>query len=199
MKQNEQTKGAAGAAGIGERSHREQMKKASARIAPGTATDSTADSTVAVGTLRFGVGERVLCLVGRKGAFTPESAAIRIQSRYRGRAGRHAATRQRWSKEAEEAAMHGARVPRSAMDVQSLQRLIYGLEDLAALCFHCGRPCHGQGDGWEWSPTKSKQSIQRMPSNTVQTCCRTTYILMLTLVCNVWTRSDREWLLLPHV
>eukprot|EP01043_Picozoa_sp_COSAG02_P042772 COSAG02_NODE_3662_length_6405_cov_62.673327_3_plen_780_part_00 len=166
VKQTGQTKGAAGA----ERSHREeQMKTTSARAALGTEPDPIADKPVAL-TLRFGVGDRVMCFVGRKGAFTPESAAIRIQSRYRGRAGRHAASRQRWAKEAEVAATHGARVPRSAMDVQSLQRLISGLEDLAALCFHCGRPCHGQGDGCEWSAAKSERSIQCMSSASVETC-----------------------------
>ena len=51
----------------------------------------------------------------------------------------------------------GARVPRSAMDVQALQRLIYGLEDLSASCFYCGRPCRGQGDGWEWNAAKGSE------------------------------------------
>ena len=191
--QTEQQQGAAKA----ERSHREEQRKTtSARTGPGTAADPAPDKT-ALATLRFGVGDRVMCFVGRKGIFTPESAAIKIQSRYRGRAGRQVATRQRWSKEAELAATHGARVPRSAMDVQSLQRLIYGLEDLAALCFHCGRPCNGQVDGWEWSATQGKRSLLCMSSDSLEPCF--VHPIDLTLVCNVQTRSDGEWLLLPEV
>ena len=45
------------------------------------------------------------------------------------------------------AAWQGAKAPRSAVDVQSIQRLIYGLEELASLCFYCGRPCHASGWG----------------------------------------------------
>ena len=113
-------------------------------IADGTA-DSSGNETLAGPIPK--VGDRVLCLAGRKGDFTPESAAIKIQSRYRGRAGRLEVTRRRWARQAEVAAWQGAKAPRSAVDVQSIQRLIYGLEELASLCFYCGRPCHASGWG----------------------------------------------------
>ena len=97
----EQTKSAAR---IATGSHQER-KSARATVSGTALTDPAAENPPASAALRFGVGDRVMCLVGRrKGAFTAESAAVRIQSRYRGRSGRLEATRRRWSKEAEAAA-----------------------------------------------------------------------------------------------